>query len=143
MKNFYPDVYERMLMPPSLNKTYNIGMTEKFWVLIDDTLNAGEQIEVQITAQLLAKGAQVAIWADVNEIGLSNTNINNTTATEFLAFMEESTPEGSLDPTKGAYDVVKTYFGNEPNKDGDGVTDFLFYNIYLILLKPFLVLIFS
>ena len=130
MKNFYPEVYERMLMPPSLNKTYNIGMTEKFWVVIDDTLNAGEQIEVQITAQLLAKGTQVAIWADVNEIGLSNTNINATTATEFLAFMEESTPEGSLDPTKGAYDVVKTYFGNEPNKDGDGVTDFLFYNIY-------------
>ena len=87
MKNFYPEVYEQMLMPPSLNKTYNIGMTEKFWVVIDDTLNAGEQIEVQITAQLLAKGTQVAIWADVNEIGLSNTNINATTATEFLAFV--------------------------------------------------------
>ena len=98
MKNFYPEVYERMLMPPSLNKTYNIGMTEKFWVVIDDTLNAGEQIEVQITAQLLAKGTQVAIWADVNEIGLSNTNINATTAT-YATISGVSTAAQSLSGT--------------------------------------------
>ena len=35
-----------------------------------------------------------------------------------------------MDSTKGAYEIIKTYFGNEPNKDGDGITDFLFYEMY-------------
>lgn len=130
MKNLFPDTYERMQMPPALNKSYEIGMTEKFWVTIDDTVNIGQTLDVEITARLLTKGSKVAIWGDVNEIGLSNSNINETTAAEFLRFMEESTPEGSLDTTKGAYDVVKTYFGNEPNKDGDGITDYLFYEMF-------------
>ena len=39
MKNLFPDTYERMQMPPALNKSYEIGMTEKFWVTIDDTVN--------------------------------------------------------------------------------------------------------
>ena len=112
MKNFYPDIYQRMTMPPALNKTYNIGMTEKFWVTIDDTVNIGQTKDVQITAQLLAKGNKVAIWADVNEIGVSNSVINNTTAAEFLSFMEDSTPAGSQDTTKGAYDIVVDHFGN-------------------------------
>ena len=130
MKNFYPDIYQRMLMPPTLNKTYDVGMTEKFWVTIDDTVNIGQTKDVQITAQLLVKGSKVAIWADVNEIGISNSVINNTTAAEFLSFMEESTPAGSRDTTKGAYAIVKQHFGNEPNKDGDGITDFLFYKMF-------------
>ena len=130
MKNFYPDIYQRMLMPPTLNKTYDVGMTEKFWVTIDDTVNIGQTKDVEITAQLLVKGSKVAIWADVNEIGISNSVINNTTAAEFLSFMEESTPAGSRDTTKGAYTIVKEHFGNEPNKDGDGITDFLFYKMY-------------
>ena len=130
MKNFYPDIYQRMLMPPTLNKTYDVGMTEKFWVTIDDTVNIGQTKDVEITAQLLVKGSKVAIWADVNEIGISNSVINNTTAAEFLSFMEESTPAGSRDTTKGAYAIVKQHFGNEPNKDGDGITDFLFYKMF-------------
>ena len=130
MKKFYPDVYQRMLMPPALNKTYSVGMTQKFWVSIDDTVNIGQEIDVQITAQLLVKGSKIAIWADVNEIGISNSVINNTTAAEFLTFMEESTPAGSRDTTKGAYAIVKDHFGNEPNKDGDGITDFLFYKMF-------------
>ena len=37
MRTLYPDEYQRMLMPKALNKTYRVGMTEKFWVTVDDT----------------------------------------------------------------------------------------------------------
>ena len=86
---------------------------------------------LQITAQLLAKGTSNAIWADVNEIN-ENNNINNDSAIEYLAFLEQSTPEGSLDTTKGAYDIVKTYYGNEPNKDGDGISPIIFLQIFIL-----------
>ena len=35
MRTQYPDEYQRMLMPRTLNKTYSVGMTEKFWVNVD------------------------------------------------------------------------------------------------------------
>ena len=129
MRTLYPDEYQRMLMPKTLNKTYKVGMTEKFWVTVDDTTDPGQTKDVEITAQLLAKGNKAAIWADVNEISVNN-NINNDLAIEYLSFLESATPSTSLDSTKGAYEIVKSYFGNEPNKDGDGITDFLFYEMF-------------
>ena len=76
MRTQYPEEYQRMLMPRTLNKTYSVGMTEKFWVNVDDG-NGGSKQE-EITAQLLAKGNNNAIWADVNQIS-ENNNINNDT----------------------------------------------------------------
>ena len=128
MSIMYPDEYQRMLLPKTLKKTYNVGETEKFWVTVDDTNNVGQTKDVEVNARLLVRGNKAAIWADVNEI--DDGYINSDIANEYLAFLEESTPEGSLDPSKGAYDIVKTYYGNEPNKDGDGITDFLFANLY-------------
>ena len=98
MRTMYPDEYQRMLLPKTLNKTYSVGMTEKFWVTVDDTINVGQTKDVEVTAQLLAKGNQAAIWADVNEI--SGGYINSDLAIEYLAFLEQSTPEGSLTPPK-------------------------------------------
>ena len=119
--------YQRMLMPKALNKTYKIGMTEKFWVNVDDG-NGGSKSE-QITAQLLAKGTRNAIWADINQIN-ENNNINNDSAIEYLEFLEQKTPPTSVDSTKGSWELVTTYFGNEPNFDGDNITDYLFADIY-------------
>ena len=127
MRTMYPDEYQRMLMPKPLNKTYKIGMTEKFWVNVDDG-NGGTKLE-EITAQLLAKGNRNAIWADVTQINESN-NIDNNSAIEYLEFLEEKTPSTSVDSTKGSWELVTTYFGNEPNYDGDNITDYLFADIY-------------
>ena len=127
MRTMYPDEYQRMLMPKALNKTYKIGMTEKFWVNVDDG-NGGSKSE-QITAQLLAKGTRNAIWADINQIN-ENNNINNDSAIEYLEFLEQKTPPTSVDSTKGSWELVTTYFGNEPNFDGDNITDYLFADIY-------------
>ena len=127
MRTMYPDEYQRMLMPKPLNKTYKIGMTEKFWVNVDDG-NGGTKLE-EITAQLLAKGNRNAIWADVDQINESN-NIDNNSAIEYLEFLEEKTPSTSVDSTKGSWELITTYFGNEPNYDGDNITDYLFADIY-------------
>ena len=107
MRTMYPDEYQRMLMPKALNKTYKIGMTEKFWVNVDDG-NGGSKSE-QITAQLLAKGTRNAIWADINQIN-ENNNINNDSAIEYLEFLEQKTPPTSVDSTKGSWELVTTYF---------------------------------
>ena len=70
-------------MPKALNKTYRVGMTEKFWVTVDD-IDPGQTKDFEITAQLLAKGNKAAIWADVNEISVNNNN--NDLAIEYLSF---------------------------------------------------------
>ena len=127
MRTQYPDEYQRMLMPRTLNKTYSVGMTEKFWVNVDDG-NGGSKQE-EITAQLLAKGNNNAIWADVNQIS-ENNNIDNDTAIEYLEFLEQKTPAASRDSTKGSWELMTTYFGNEPNYDGDGITDYLFADLF-------------
>ena len=51
MRTLYPDEYQRMLMPKTLNKTYKVGMTEKFWVSIDDTTAPGQTKDVEIMAR--------------------------------------------------------------------------------------------
>ena len=73
MRTMYPDEYQRMLMPKPLNKTYKIGMTEKFWVNVDDG-NGGTKLE-EITAQLLAKGNRNAIWADVTPVSYTHLTL--------------------------------------------------------------------
>ena len=127
MRTQYPDEYQRMLMPRTLNKTYSVGMTEKFWVNVDDG-NGGSKAE-EITAELLAKGNRNAIWADVNQIGESN-NIDNDSAKEYLEFLEQKTPATSRDPSKGSWELITSYFGDEPNYDGDNITDYLFADLY-------------
>jgi len=127
MRTQYPDEYQQMLIPRTLNKTYSVGMTEKFWVNVDDG-NGGSKSE-QITAQLLAKGNRNAIWADVNQIGETN-NIDADAAIEYLEFLEQKTPATSRDSTKGSWELITSYFGNEPNYDGDNITDYLFADIF-------------
>ena len=85
MRIQYPDIYQRMLLPPALNKTYSVGMTQKFWVTVDDG-NGGQKDE-EITAQLLAQGTYSAIWADVNQIGADQSNIDANTALEYLSLI--------------------------------------------------------
>ena len=111
MRTMYPDEYQRMLMPKTLNKTYNIGMTEKFWVSVDDG-NGGSKSE-EITAQLLAKGNRNAIWADITQISEIN-NIDNDSAIEYLEFLEQKTPSTSVDSTKGRGSLLQRILATNP-----------------------------
>jgi len=127
MKADYPDVYRRMQIAPVRRKTAEVGAVESFWVLVDD--ESGGFKSEQVVAIMLAKGNHTAIWADTTEIN-NTSNISVSLATEYLKLLEENTPAGSRDSSKGIYDLELTYFGSPPNYDGDGIVDFLFADIY-------------
>ena len=127
MKNEYPEIYRRMQIPPVRKKAAQIGDLEKFWVMVDD--GSGGTKSEEIVAELLAKGDHTAIWADTAEIN-NSTNISAALATSYLKLLEEETPSGSRNSSKGIYDLELEYFGSPPNYDGDGIVDFLFADIY-------------
>ena len=127
MKRDYLDVYNQMQIPPRLSKSSNVGSFEKFWVLVDD--GQGGQKSEEIVAELLAKGDYTAIWADTSKIS-GSPNISKSLADQYIKLLEESTPLGSRDTTKGVYQLELEYFGSPPNKDGDGIVDFLFADIF-------------
>ena len=44
--------------------------------------------------------------------------------------MEKNTPSSSIDSSRGVYPIQLEYFGSPPNKDGDGIVDFLFADVF-------------
>lgn len=127
MKSEYPDVYGRMQIPPVRYKSANVGDIQKFWVMVDD--GSGGTKSEEVVAEMLAKGSHTAIWADTVELS-SSSNISASLAADYLKLLEESTPVGSRDSSKGIYDLELEYFGSPPNYDGDGIVDFLFADIF-------------
>mgnify|MGYP003325034768 FL=1 len=119
-----PALYQRMSTPRPLYKLASVGDLQTFFVNIDDG-NGGSN-EVELTAELLAKGQHNAIWADRTEIG---TAITLSDAQLYLKALEENTPGASRDSTKGIYDLLLEYFGSPPDKDGDGIVDYLFADL--------------
>ncbi len=127
MRINYPDEYLALHRPPVLKKSYSVGDVATFYVLQDD--DSGGTNRVQVGAKLLAKGNHNAIWADTVAM-LSANNISENLAKDYLKLLEESTPAFSRDTSKGIYELETEYFGEPPNKDGDGVVDFLFATLY-------------
>ena len=119
-----PALYQRMSIPRNLYKSATVGTLQKFFVNIDD--GSGGSKEVELTAELLAKGQHNAIWADTSQIGSA---ITLPEAQLYLEALEQETPAASRDSTKGIYDLLLQYFGSPPNKDGDGIVDYLFADL--------------
>ena len=124
IKRDNPSLYQRMLMPRTMYKTSKVGDLQTFFVNVDDG-NGGDET-VELVTELLAKGTHSAIWADTAKIG---TAITATEAATYLKAFEESTPGASRDSTKGIYDLLLNYFGDVPNKDGDGIVDYVFADL--------------
>ncbi|MFQ6612694.1 MAG: FlgD immunoglobulin-like domain containing protein [Fidelibacterota bacterium] len=127
MRQFHPDVYRKMILPPVRKRTFAVGDTATFWVLQDD--ETGGTSRVQVGAKLVAQGTHTAIWVDTLVLYSSN-NISESLAQEYLVLLEETTPAPSVDSSLGVYDLELQYFGEPPNKDGDGIVDFLFSDLY-------------
>ena len=127
MKNEYPDIYRKMQIPSKLSKTSSVGSIQKFWVLVDD--GSGGQKSEEVVAEMLAKGDNTAIWADTSQIS-SSSNISKTLAEQYIKLLEKNTPSSSIDSTRGVYPIQLEYFGSPPNKDGDGIVDFLFADVF-------------
>tara|TARA_B100001123_G_scaffold146687_1_gene170103 strand:+ start:180 stop:3143 length:2964 start_codon:yes stop_codon:yes gene_type:complete len=127
MERNYPGVYAKMRVPPVLKKSAEVGSIQKFWVIVDDD-DGGTKSE-EVVAEMLAKGEHTAIWADTSKLATAN-NISASLAEQYVKLLEQSTPSGSVDSTKGVYDIELEYFGSPPDYDGDGIVDFLFADIY-------------
>lgn len=80
-----------------------------------------------VYAKLLRKGTRIQIWVDTTE--LANNHASQGVADTLLNSLENKTPSVSRDSTKGIVKLDEQYFGNQPNKDGDNLTDFLVFDI--------------
>lgn len=126
MRINHPQTYNKMKTPPILARIFDVGDLENFWVIQDDS--EGERTRVEIGAKLLAQGSRTAIWADT--LHLNSSNISTALAEGYIKLLENSTPAVSKDSTLGIYDLEKLYFGDVPDKDGDGRVDILFSKIF-------------
>lgn len=80
-----------------------------------------------IVAELRAIGNLTQVWVDTTE--LNNGHVTQVEVNAILNALEYQTPPASRDPSKGIVALDHQYFGNPPNKDGDGKTDFLITDI--------------
>ncbi len=121
-----PEVYAAMLeaRQAALNKAqeYQIGELKKFFVLNLQTNQFDE-----VVAQLLASGNLTQVWVDTTE--LNNQHVTQTEVDAIFNALENETPAESRDPNKGIVAIDQQYFGDPPNKDGDGKSDFLLVDI--------------
>jgi len=81
----------------------------------------------RITARLRAKGALTQVWVDTTE--LNNQHVTQTEVNAMLRALEDQTPPASRDPNRGIIELDNEIFGNPPNIDSDGLTDFLIVDI--------------
>jgi hypothetical protein len=80
---------------------------------------------VSQTFELRDKTSLYYAWVEVS-------NLSQITAAELLSIrssMLDQTPAGSINPAKGVMANNNDVFGFPPDVDGDGIVDFLFYDI--------------
>ncbi len=122
-----PQLYQQMVQnnrvaaPQSVTED-TIGTIRDFYVI-----NFIYNVYQKYTARLMAKGRYVQIWADTLEIFLGE--VTQGVADTMLNALENETPAGSRDPSKGIVQLELEYFGDPPNYDGDNLIDFLLVNI--------------
>jgi len=124
---YNPELYSLMIKS-TIEKTTpvksadTIGTRRNFYVY---NLTTG-QFDY-IVAELRAIGNLTQVWVDTTE--LSNGHVSQVEVDAILNALENQTPSASRDPNKGIVSLDHQYFGNPPNKDGDGKTDFLITDI--------------
>ncbi len=125
-------------MYPVLSKT---GLEQPAWYKAGAVPNLNDEIQLwaydyttdshySVTAVLKRKGSMVYIWAEKESI--ENGKVTDLILDDLMENFENSTPAGSIDQNKGIIGIERDFFGSEPNKDGDGISD-----IFLLDIKDF------
>ncbi len=126
-KRLYPDVYrkamENSLNYPSSVNGDSIGTVRQFYVY-----NYLQQAFYVVNAKLVSKGNVSQIWVELSDLNAGTVNQNDINS--MYNSLEINTPSGSRDPNLGIISLVKQLFGDPPDKDGDGITDFLLVDIH-------------
>lgn len=80
-----------------------------------------------IQATLKKEGGRVRIW--VEDDSWDSLFVTQTEVDIIYNALEVTTPPGSIDPNKGIADIDTMLFGQPPNRNGDGMIDFLILDI--------------
>ena len=126
-KIYNPEVYA-LMQKAMLEKTLplktadTVGTRRNFFVL-----NLVTNQFDNIVAELRAIGNLTQVWVDTVE--LYNQHVTQVEVNAILNALENQTPPASRNPNLGIVALDHQYFGNPPNKDGDGKTDFLITDI--------------
>ncbi len=124
---YNPEVYalmQKAILEKSVPlKTADTVGTRRNFFVYNLTTNQFDNV----VAELRAIGNLTQVWVDTSEI--NNGHVTQTEVDSILTALENRTPPASRDPNKGIAALAHQYFGNPPNKDGDGKTDFLITDI--------------
>jgi len=124
-KRINPKIYDKII---ELSKKtvdlsiYGVGDSTIFYAI-----DLSNNTFYTLTAELRATNQLVNIWVEKEE--LSNNHVTDTEVNSILDALTNSTPNTSYNPNKGIIEIEQMIFGNTPNKDGDGIVDFLVLNI--------------
>lgn len=107
-----------------LNKTVSeaVGTERMFFVSRIDSNNFEE-----INFRLMSKGTLTQVWCAIDE--LNNGHLTQDIADTILVYMENKSGRNSVNPNAGVIAIDQEYFGNPPDKDGDGLLDVLVTDI--------------
>ncbi len=109
---------------PSAPRVYSVGMMTSFRVLKNlatSPIWETQEFELKATSDI------ANIWVETGELGLGHATDADVTALDEALL--RTTPDGSIDATKGIVANNNAYFGAPPDVDGDGRLDILLYDI--------------
>lgn len=124
--NNFPE-YQRLIRMDQQRQAFNENRVnqKEFWAL--NLENFSDPSFYLITATLRKTGNKVKIW--VEDSSWDSSFVTQTEVDAIYEALEISTSPTSLDRDKGIVEIENLLFGDPPNKDGDGIIDFLILDI--------------
>ena len=118
-----PAAYRLLLKEIERVELFNSQMVQQklFWAY-----NFTTNQYYTVPATLRKTGIFSKIWV---EDASWNTYVTDTVLNELLANLENYSGSTSLDPSRGIIEIDTMLFGQPPNYDGDGITDFFILDI--------------
>ena len=114
---------------PALQKVqeYSIGDQTTFYVINFEESNGGDYEYDEITFELRGKADHIQVWVEESEIGPDQ--VSESIVDGFVEVLAESTPDGSVNPDLGLYELNRELFGEYPNVDDSEILNVLITDI--------------
>lgn len=108
----HPDA-NRLAKPRSTAWNFDVDSTYTWWA--DSLIDGAGQYQVPSTCQ--AKGTNCYIF--VEDAVWGTNQVDQAAIDAIVEAFDNSTPQGSIDPSKGIFDIVVQTFGTPPDVDND------------------------
>lgn len=119
-----PAEYQRLMLLDARLRAFNktATTTKLFWAY-----NIKEDKFYQVSATLRKQGILTQIW--VEDSSWTNSYVTQAEVDSIYLALEVKSYAGSINPNTGIIEIDTLLFGVPPNRDGDGITDFLILDI--------------